>query len=832
MKRTFFITATLLLLAFRMPLSAQEFLKGYVTSGGHPVEYANVGIVSGSRPYGGVTDSRGFYQIAVQGTDSITVRVSCTGYEPQEFRLALRKGEVRKLDVELRPGSTQLPDVMVTDDRIRASTFTEIDIQRIENTVGPSSGVESLIKTLPDVSSNNELSSQYSVRGGSFDENLVYINGVEVYRPQLIRSGQQEGMSIINPDMVDHLMFSPGGFDATYGDRMSSVLDIIYSRPVERRHSLSLSLLGGTASAQGRWGDRFTYSLGFRQHSNRYLFGSLDVEGQYANSYTDLQAVLGYKLSDHVDLSLLTLWTRNRYSLIPSSATTTFGAFQQSLELHVYFDGREVDQYNTLLGSLVLDYHPNDDFQLRWITAAQHNVEQELYDIQDQYWLYEVGVGEQEGDTNHFDRGIGTFLEHARNYLDMGVYSTELKAVRYALLGNWYFGLKGQVERVSDRMREWKWVDSAGYSFPTDHHIAGLDDTVVFNPVLQLFCNADNRITNYRGQAYLQREVNLFTRHDDQVKLMAGIRGQYYITSTPQASQSSIKKAAVNSQFSILNSQFIVSPRLAVNYKPHGRHDFLYRLTVGIYQQPYLYREIRRTDGSLHTDLPAQCSYQATGTFDWNFRLWNKPFRLTADLYYKYITHLVPYTIDNLRVRYNPDQEAVGYATGLSLRVNGDFVPGLESWASMSLMKTQEDILGDGLGWLARPTDQRFSFKIFLQDYMPTIPWWRMSLSLLYGSRIPTTFPYQKDRSYERRLPPYFRVDWGNTVQLTRFDRVRHSPMGRLFDDLSISIEVFNLFNYRNVVSFLWVSDYSGIYHAVPNYLTARQLNIKLSATF
>ncbi len=820
MNKLFFISVVALLSTFFVPLKAQE-LKGRVSSEGKAVEFANVGVVSARTPYGGVTDSRGYYRFAVRGTDSITVRVSCTGYEPQEFRLALAKGESRTLDIELQHSATELEAVEVTDERIRASAFTQINLQRIENPVGPTAGVEALLKTLPGVSSNNELSSQYSVRGGSFDENLVYINGVEVYRPQLVRSGQQEGVSIINPDMVDHVLFSPGGFDATYGDRMSSVLDIIYSRPVERRHSLSLSLLGGSASAQGRVGDRFGYSVGFRQHSNKYLFRSLDTEGQYTSNYTDLQTVLGYKVNDSLDISLLAIWTRNRYSLLPFAATTSFGAFTEWYELRVYFDGQEVDRYNTLLGSLAVDYHPNDDLQLRWITSAQRVSEQELYDIQDQYMLYEVGVGEQAGDTNHFDRGVGTFLEHARNRLDRGIYSTELKAVKYALLGSWDFGVKAQVEQVSDRMREWKWVDSAGYSYPTDHHTPGLDDTVVFNPVLQLACNADNRIVNLRGIGYAQREVSLYTRHDDEVKLTAGVRGQYYVVSDPQ-----------NAQFSILNSQFIVSPRLSASFKPQGKRDILYRLTMGLYQQPNQYREMRRTDGTLRTDLPAQCSYQATGAVDWKFHLWDKPFSLTADVYYKYITHLVPYTIDNLRVRYNPDQEAVGYAAGAGLRINGEFAPGLESWASVSYLKTQEDIMGDGLGWIARPTDQRFNFKIFLQDYMPEIPCWRMSLSLIYGTGTPVTHPYQTNRAVEYRLPPYFRVDWGNTIQLNRFERVRNSKLGRVFDDIAVGIEVFNLFDYHNVVSFLWVADYTNHYHPVPNYLTARQINVKLSAIF
>ncbi len=816
MNKSLFIT-----LLFLLPhlLWAQGVLQGRVSNAeGKPVEYANVGVTNAKTPYGAVSDARGFYRLSVKSADSISLRITCTGYQPQELRLKLMPKETRTLNITLQPLSTQLDEVVVSDDRIRSTTFTQIDIQKIENTVGPNEGVETLIKTLPDVSSNNELSSQYSVRGGSFDENLVYINGVEIYRPQLIRSGQQEGMSIINPDLVDNLFFSPGGFDATYGDRMSSVLNIIYSRPLERRHRVSLSLLGASASAQGLLGDRFSYSVGLRHHNNSYIFKSMDTEGSYTTSYTDLQGIFGYRISPTLDLSVLAIWTRNAYGLIPSSRTTTFGgSTTQSLEFDVYFDGREADKYNTFLGSVALDYHPSDDFQLRWITSAQYNQEQELYDIQDQYWLYEVGVGENAADTNRFDRGVGTFLEHARNYLDMGIYATELRAVRYASLGNWNFGVKAQLEQIHDRMREWKWVDSAGYSFPTDHHTPGLDDTVVFNPQLQLFCNANNQLQTLRGIAYLQREINLYTRRDNLVRVRAGARAQYY-TTMAEAGR--------------LNAQLLFSPRLSVNYKPHSQRDILYRLAAGVYQQPYLYREVRRPDGSLCSDLPAQTSYQATGTVDWNVRLWDKPFRFTADIYYKYITHLVPYTIDNLRIRYNPDQEAVGYAAGVSLRINGDFVPGLESWASVSLMKTQEDLLGDGLGWLSRPTDQRLNFKIFLQDYLPRFPWWRMSLSFLYGTRVPVTSPNPNDLPGVHSLPPYFRVDWGNTVQLTRFERIRNSKLGHIFNDLSLGVDVFNLFNYRNVVSFIWVADYTNRYYAVPNYLTARQVNVKLTATF
>ena len=821
-----------MMMLFAMPLTvvAQGVVMGEVTAvGGTPVAYATVGVMDSLSPYGTTTDGRGRYRLQLRSTDTLTLRISSIGYTPREYRVVLHKGEVLVLDCELAPSATVLDEVAIRDNRIRTSPFTQIDVQRLESTVGPQEGVETLLKTLPDVASNNELSSQYSVRGGSFDENLVYINGVEIYRPQLVRSGQQEGLSIINPDLVDHLMFSPGGFDATYGDKLSSVLDIYYSRPVERRFRLSASLLGGSASAQGRVGECLAYSVGFRQHNNRYLLNSLSTQGNYTTSYTDLQGILSYKVNDRLDVTLLTVWTRNVYGLIPSTSTITYGSFNQALQLNIYFDGEERDRYTTLLGAMALDYHPADDLRLRWITSAQYNREQEHYDLQSQYFLYEVGLGES-ADTNLFDRGVGTFLEHARNRLNLGIYATEVRASRDVALGQWNAGLKAQYETVRDVMREWKWVDSAGYAFPTTHPTPGVDDTVPYNPLLQLFCNADNTLQTFRTVGYLQRDLNFVTTRESELRIVAGLRTQYYTTylDTPEG------------RATPWASHWVLSPRAVASLKPATRHDILYRLAAGIYQQPTLYREMRRADGTLLPDQLPQCSYQATGSFDWCFRIprigdssgAGVPLRLTADLFYKYVTHLVPYTIDNMRIRYNPDQQAVAYVAGASVRVTGDFVPGLESWVSLSLLKTQEDIEGDGLSWIDRPTDQRFSVKLFLQDYIPTFPWWRMSLNFIYGSRLPVTFPNQQDRSTSFHLPPYYRVDWGNTIQLTRFQAIRKSAVGRLFTDLSLSLEVFNLFNYRNVVSFIWVSDYTSIYHAVPNYLTARQLNVKLTATF
>ena len=788
------------------PLRAQGLVSGVVTDSlsGEPLQYAAVGVVGGTT--GVSTDVHGRYSIKINTSDSVTLRFTFVGYRTVERRLAA-KGDVT-MDVVMPPVAQRLDGVEIVDEKVRGSQFTQIEVGRLDDAVGPTGSVESLVKMLPDVQSNNELSSQYSVRGGSFDENLVYINGVEVFRPMLIRSAQQEGMSIINPDLVSYILFSPGGFDATYGDKLSSVLDITYRRPEEFKGKIGASLLGATASVQGRAGERWSYAVGLRQHSNRYLLGSMDTKGSYTTNYTDLQALVGYRANDRLDINLLTLWTRNVYGLVPESQTTTFGGFYMPLTLRIYFDGQEQDRYNTLLGAVSVSYRASDDWHFRANLAAQHINETESYDVQSQYWLYELAMGETAGDTVMFDRGVGTFLEHARNRLTTDILSLDLRATRYARLGSWQMGVKLQTEHIYDHLREWRWVDSAGYTFPTDILPFGDSSNMPVTPILQNYAHADNSLSTLRGGAFVQRDVNFTTANGSDIKLVAGLRGQLY---------------------NVSGIRHLLSPRISASYKPDSQRDLLFRLAAGIYQQAPFYREYRRTDGSLRLDRGPQTSYQVMGTTDWRLRLWERPFTITADLYYKYITGLIPYTLDNLRLRYQPDLMATAYATGVSVRINGELVDGLESWASISLMQTQEDIEGDGLGWLARPTDQRFSFKLFLQDNVPSMPWWRMSLSLVYGSGTPAT-RYANGDAF--RLPAYYRVDWGNTVQLSRFERIGRSRLFRLIDDIHVGLEVFNLFNFRNVVSFLWVSDYENRYYPVPNYLTARQLNLKVTVLF
>ena len=802
---------------------AQGILKGKVLDeNGTPLDLTNVAALGIGNPIGTTTDTKGNYVLRIPSDTTLTLRVSHVGYVEETMAVRLAKGETKLVDFRLKTNSNVKQEVTISSEKTRTTSFTQIETKRMDDLAGPNQGVEGLIKTLPDVNSNNEMSSQYSVRGGSFDENLVYINDVEIFRPMLIRSGQQEGMSIINPDLIDHIQFSPGGFDASYGDKMSSVLDLTYARPRDFRAKVSASFLGAAASVRGTAGkdDRFAYAIGFRQHSNSYLFRSLETKGNYTTNYTDVQTVLGYRVNDNLDISALGMFSRNVYNFIPESATTMFGGFQQQMQLSSYFDGQERDRYRTGLGAVTLDYHPSDDFQLKWVTSMQRNVEREIYDIQCQYWLYQVEIGTaMNEDSGLVNRGVGTYLEHARNYLQTDIYSTELKATHYAPLGQWNWGVRLQHEQIEDRVREWKWVDSAGYAIPYSGLPIGNPSNEAQNPLLQLFCNASNQVLGNRAMMYLQRGVNLTTKRDSEIKLLMGLRGQFY----------GVDEA---SNLHPDHHYFLVSPRASVSYKPQTKQYIVCRLSAGIYHQPPLYREYRHDDGTLNMGVGPQHSYQVMGTADWNLRIAHQPFRFTADVYYKYITDLVAYRIENLRVRYDADNNAVAYATGVSLRLAGEFVEGLESWASISLMKTQEDILGDTIGWISRPTDQRFSFKLFLQDYIPTIPYWRMSLNLVAASGLPYGRMGERITPEADRMRPYYRVDWGNTIELSRIPRLKEKRFFREVGDVLLSAEVFNLLDFRNVISYTWVVDYQNQPYHVPNYLTRRQLNLKIAVTF
>lgn len=826
----------LLFAFFVLPLVAQTqaVIQGRVAdTAGHPLELVNVGVAA-DRPIGTTTDKRGHYRLEVPADVPLPLMASYIGMATYRHEVLLRQGETRVVDITLRPASEQLPVIEVGSHSVSNPQFTPLEPQQLAGVVGPTAGVEALLKSLPDVASRNELSSQYSVRGGSFDENLVYINGVEVFRPQLVHSGQQEGQSIINPDLVDHLQFSPGGFEAAYGDKLSSVLDITYGPPRRQQTTVSASLTGATAAHAGSAaGGRLTYALGARLHSNNYLLGSLDTKGAYTSRYTDLQALVNYRLNEQTDLQAIALFSHNTYRLVPESQTTMYGGFFNPMKFEAYFDGQELDRYTTLLGAVSLRYRPSDEAQFRWTTAVQHLNEQEIYDIQTQYWIYQVSLGASDSDSGQFERGVGTYLDHARNYLSTTVAATEFHGRHFARLGQWQWGVKVSGEHVADRMRQWRWVDSAGYTLPS-LPVGALGDSANSPqpPLLQLYSNANSRLTNLRLGAYAQRGLNFFSPRGDEWSLLVGLRAQLYGVLADSATLTHADATPLHAlgALTVVERHLIVSPRLSLSFHPQRQRDVEWRFATGVYSQPPLYREYRRDDGTLNLTLTPQRSYQVMATYDRSLRWLERPFRFTADLYYKYITDLIPYRVDNLRVYYDATNDAVAYAAGLSLRMAGEFVPGLESWVSLSLMQTQEDLLGDTLGWLARPTDQRFAVKVFFQDYIPRLPAWKMSLGFTFASGLPVDYPNQQSRAVTHRLPAYFRVDFGNAIDLCRLPHP-----GRFvsrFDRMLLGVDILNLFDYRNVASYLWVVDYDNVAYHVPNYLTSRRINLKVTLAF
>ena len=834
----FILLPTILLLSFMAQAQSTGTLQGKITDQqGNPLESVNIaveGLASGS-----ATDAKGNFRLSIPANNEVLVVITSVGYNKETISVRLAPGEKRSITRSLRESTTFLAGVVVEDQQIRTTNLSRINPKNAEIIPSVSGGIEALIKTLPGVSSNNELSSQYTVRGGNYDENLVYVNDIEIYRPFLIRSGQQEGLSFLNSDLVSSILFSAGGFDARYGDKMSSVLDIKYKRPATFAGSFSASLLGGSAHVEGISGNRrFTYLMGMRQKSNQYLLGGLDTKGEYKPSFTDIQGLLTYHLSPKAELSFLGNYARNAYNLVPSNRETKFGTQNTPLRLTIYFDGKEVDQFNNYMGACSFTYKPQPNTQLKWTLSSFQSHESETYDVQGQYWI--ANLQNSAGDSIEVipTSGIGTFLNHARNYLDASVINAEHRGAISGTSNYLQWAVKYQHEIIDDKMNEWVMIDSTGYSIPYTGGIPGrtgnngplmLEDAVLSNHYL-----SSNR---YSG--FVQ---NMFILDGDssRISLTAGVRANYWD----------------------VNKQLLISPRATFSFKPNWKNDVLFRVSGGLYYQPPFYREMRDFKGNLNTSLKAQMSVQLVAGSDWNFQAWNRPFKFVTEIYYKYLDNLVPYEIDNVRIRYYAKNNARGYATGIDMKVNGEFVKGVESWASLSVMQTREDIKDDfyyqyfnkegaqiipGItidqsradsviqhpGYIPRPTDQSVSFGLFFQDYLPRNPTYKMHLSLMFGSSLPFGAPGTPRFKQIFRMPPYRRVDIGFSKQIKGEDSpLRTGNFINNFKTIWISAEIFNLLQVSNTVSYIWIKDSRNRQYAVPNYLTARQLNIKLQVTF
>jgi hypothetical protein len=787
---------------FALAQSNNATLKGVITDqNGKPLDMVNVAL----KDYALGTSSKrdGTFILRVPAQKNIVVVFSSLGYTAVTDSIFAKSEENITLKITMQESNLKLAEVTISQNRMEGGNVTRIDPKMLDQIAGSSTGaVESLIKTLPGVSSNNELSSQYNVRGGNFDENMVYINDIEVYRPMLIRAGQQEGMSIINSDMVSTIEFSAGGFDAKYDDKMSSVLDIKYRKPNEFSGSATASLLGATAHFEDvAMKGKLAHISGIRYKTSKYLLGSLDEQGEYNPEFLDFQTYITYSFTDKFDISFLGNIARNQYQFIPETRKTTFGTWDAPLNTTIYFDGQEMDDFQTYLGAVSANYHPNNALNLKFIVSAYNATERVTYDILGDYYLNQLerDMSSEEYGDSVLNLGTGSFINHARNNLNSTVYNFAHRGAYNSEnhLVNW--GLKLQHEAVDNKINEWIFRDSTGYSIPYSDSEVKLYYTL----------NSKSSINSNRITGFIQDTWNVPVN-----------KGNFYIN------------GGMRFNYWDFNNELLLSPRATLNYYPDWKNKISFRLSAGMYYQSPFFKELLFTDGTINYNPRAQRSYQIVAGSDLVFTAWDRPFRFTSEAYYKYMDRLIPYEVDNVRIQYLPEQEAIGYATGVDMKINGEFVSGVQSWASLSFMSTQEDIFMDGHGYIPRPSDQWINFSLFFQDYLPGNPTYKMQLSGFYGAGLPTGPPDGERYEDKFRMPPYRRIDLGFSKVFISQAKPVNRDILRHLTDLWLSLEVFNLLNINNTISYYWVSSLQGDQFAVPNYLTGRKINLKLTVKF
>lgn len=781
-------------------------ITGLVTDeNNEPLEFASVHI--GGTAIGATTGLDGRYTLSAPEADTLRIIFSCIGYEDSRRRLVAPRGDVT-INVKMQPKSYSLQGIEVTDFQKQTSTVQKIDMDDYRLAADASGGsVESLISTMAGVASGNEMSSQYNVRGGSYDENLVYINGTEIYRPQLVTSGQQEGLSVINPAMVGAIGFSAGGFSPKYGDKMSSVLDITYREPEALEGSVSASLMGASV-AIGSSSRRFTQLHGVRYKSNSSLLSSTDDKGEYDPRFFDYQTNMTLRLSEKFKINFLGNISINNYKFVPASRTTNFGTSTDAKQFKVYFDGQEKDRFETWFGALNLTWSPSKAASYGLTASGFMTNEFVSYDISGEYWLDQAGTSGDAtgGGAIGGELGVGRYMEHARNRLKAQVMTIGLRGANGLGGHNIEYGINLNAEKIRDRSREWELRDSAGYSLPFDPD------------ALKLIYNLDSHhdISSTRIGAYVMDTWRINTSAG-YLNLSGGLRLSYWS----------------------FNKEFLASPRISAAFVPDAAPRWSFRLATGLYYQQPFFKEYRMTvdDGqgnniiAINDKIKSQRSFQIIGGADFTFRSWNRPFKLTAEAYYKALSNLIPYEVDNLKLTYAGQNLTSGFATGIDFKLFGQFVPGSDSWISFSLMKSQETLNGVKV---PRPSDRRYALALYFTDYFPKFPRLKFSLRGILNDGLPTTAPRRtRDEGYFR-APAYKRVDIGLSYGLlTPEDHEKH-PTGLLshLKSVWLGVDVFNLLDISNVSSYYWVTDVNNIQYAVPNYLTRRQINVRLSVDF
>lgn len=795
--------ATLLFILFSISAFGQGRAKisGYIRDAdGNPLDLVNIRVKNTLN--GTMSNEKGHYSLSVATGDSVTLIYSCLGYNKAE-RILPQVTKDMRLNVQMNYTSLELGEVVATAIRKQTTTLETLNADRVKLLPDPAGGsIESLVVTFAGVTSNNELSSQYSVRGGSYDENIVYVNGLEVFRPLLIRSGQQEGLSFINPDMTEAVNFSAGGFEARYGDKMSSVLDITYKKPKGFEGSASASLLGANAYV-GSSSGKFTQVTGFRYKTGRSLLKTTDTDAEYDPNFIDLQTYMTYQLAPKWEINFLGNLAINNYKFIPHTRETSFGTATNAKKFKVFMSGQERDKFETLFGALTLKHNLNDNTELGLQASAFTSKEEEGYDIAGDYWL---GDAAEEGGGEIQNLSIARYNEHARNRLHSNIMNVGHYGVARIKNNTLKWGATVQLEKINDKISEWEKRDSAGYSLPQ----GGGNVNVIAN----LF--SDNKLESTRISGYLQ-DVFKFRTKQGLFTLVGGVRGSYWS----------------------YNREFIFSPRASIGFIPNFDQNLTFRLASGLYYQSPFYKELRTTVQDEHgnsiiqlnKNLKSQRSIHVIAGGDYTFRASGRNFKVSADMYYKKLDNLNPYTVDNVKIRYYGENCAQGHAMGLDVKFFGEFVPGTDSWISFSLMKAEQSIRGSE--YVPMPNSQGYNVSLFFQDYFPGYKRVKLNLKGVLSGGLPVTAPRTGYEDGYFRTPTYKRVDLGFSYQLAGgTDAIMDRGFFRNLKNIWLGLDIFNLFDIKNTSSYYWITNIDNYQYAIPNYLTGRQLNIRLIVDF
>ncbi|MDC1200079.1 carboxypeptidase-like regulatory domain-containing protein [bacterium] len=772
---------------------------------------------------GAISDLDGYYLIEITANQDIPITYSHIGHKNVQATLNLSNNEDYEFNPVMKTDIEQIATVVISGrENKRVEGITTLSPEAIRRMPSAISGVTSLLTSLPGINSNNELSTQYAVRGGNYDENLVYVNEIEVYRPFLIRSGQQEGLSFVNDDLTSSVDFSAGGFQAKFGDKLSSVLDITYRKPTEMQASLDASLLGVSVSAGDISNDgKFTGIVGLRYRDNSLFVNAKETQTNFKPTFLDAQTYLSYKFNNKLEIGFLGNIAINKYSYKPLTRQTNFGTLADPVALLVFYEGQEEDKYDTYFGALKATYVASQNYTAKFIGSVYQTQEQEYFDILAQYRLGEVDTSigsENLGDVT-FSEGIGSQLTHARNNLDALIVNLEHKGNATIGENEIEYGVKFTHEDIRDRVQEYEIIDSAGFSIrPPLVDFANLQPYEPFTseivPYTNIRAQNDVQINRLSGYGQWSRRTTIGS---SDLWLNAGVRAHNW---------------SVSGQDIQSITQTVFSPRGQVSLKPSWDRDMLFRLSGGVYHQPPFYRELRDSTGTVRPGVKAQKSIHIVLGNDYSFSLWDRPFTLNSEVYYKKLTNVNPYTLDNVRIRYRASNNAVAYAYGLDLRLAGEFVPGTESWISLGYLKTEENI--DDKGYIFRPTDQRLKIGMLFQDYVKVVPNLKGYLNLQYNTGLPGGSPsYADPYNFQERLPDYKRVDLGVSYVLIDATRPKEEGVFKYFKELTLGAEIFNIFDVQNSISNTFVRDvYTKVQYSIPNYLSPRVFNVRLTAKF